>query len=122
MIVETTPTTKADTEAFFPRAADWRIKALTVRIDGEIKGIGGIAILPNGAKVAFLEAKEEDCKKYRMALMRATKKFFRELDPGTVKLCATCDASRESTPRWLEHLGFKRAGVTRGEEVWQWRA
>ena len=121
-MIETVPTTRRDIEEFFPKASNWRIKALTVRVDGEIKGIGGFAIMPNGVKIAFLEASEEDCKKYPVTLLRAAKRFFRELDPGIVKLSATCDAARKAASGWLEHLGFKKTGIAGGEEVWQWRA
>ena len=116
---EITPTTKADIREFFPRATDWRIKAITVRIDGEIKGIGGYAILPNGTRLAFLEASEEACKKYPMTLSRATKKFFSGLNVS--RMNATCDEARKAAPRWLERLGFKHMGNFNGEDLWQWR-
>ena len=118
-----TPTTAEDTKEFFPKAASWRIRAKTVRINGTIVGIGGYSILPDGSRVAFLEASEEVCKEYPVILYRATIKFFEELKQrGTFRLIATCDSAREAAPRWLEHWGFIKVAVKNGEDIYKWQA
>ena len=45
-----TPTTGEDVKAFFPRLAPFRIRAVTIRVDGTIYGIGGYTTLPNGQR------------------------------------------------------------------------
>lgn len=119
--VSITPTTADDVREFYQVAIPWRIRALTVRVNGEIKGIGGYAILPDGNKVAFVEASEADCKRYRFALTRAVRRFFREVSDNGVRRLIACGVTfREASPRWLERLGFEMSGVIEGQTIYLW--
>jgi hypothetical protein len=119
--ISITPTTPADVAEFFPRASPWRIQALTVRVDGLIVGIGGYYYNTDGTRVAFVEAAEADCKRYRLALAKAARRFFREIDAqGVTRLCAEADLKREAAARWLQHLGFNEMHRTGNKSYWQW--
>lgn len=122
MSVTISPTTSDDVSAFFPQASPWRIKAVTGRVDGEIKGIGGFAFLPNGIVEVFLEASEADCKRYPLTLHRTATRFLTQAkEQGVSSIMARTDKSREAAPRWLERLGFKRVGEFDGEVVYLWQ-
>jgi RimJ/RimL family protein N-acetyltransferase len=117
-----TPTTADDIAAFFPRAAPWRVRALTAKVDGKIVGIGGYAILPNGERIGFMEVPEENCKAYPVVLYRATRKFFGELrEAGVSKVTVYPDKTREAAVRWLEYLGFRHVGEAKGESFYVWQ-
>jgi hypothetical protein len=122
MTFSITPTTLEDVKEFFPRARPWRIRALTVRIDGSIHGIGGYANLENGTRIAFLEASEQTLKEHPVILHRAAIRFFKESrEEGVTRFVACSDKSREAAERWLMRLGFTPLGEAEGERIWQWR-
>src|SRR3990167_7521406 len=109
MPVQVKPTTADDVREFFPEALPWRIKALTGRVGGQIKGIGGMAVLPDGTLAAFLEASEDDCRRYPITLHRAARRFLADARAQCVrKIMAKCDTGRVAAARWLERLGFER--------------
>lgn len=115
-------TTSDDVREFFPKAQPWRIRAITVRVDGKVIGIGGYSILSNGKKVAFLEATEETIRAYPVILYRATRKFFDEIKAeGVFRMIACSDKNREAAERWLKYLGFSYLGKVENEDVWQWQ-
>lgn len=115
-------TTPDDVRDFFPKASPWRIKAITGRVDGHIKGIGGVAFLPDGSRMVFLEASEEDCKRYPVTLHRAAKQFLSEMQgQGVSRVVARVDTRREAAVRWLERLGFECVWDSDGEVIYQWQ-
>jgi hypothetical protein len=101
--VDVSPTTPGDVQRFL-RQLPWRIRAMTAKVDGQIKGIGGVALLPDGTAIAFLEASEDDCKRYPLTLHRTAKKLFDDMKGR--KIVAILDHEREAAPRWLARLGF----------------
>jgi hypothetical protein len=115
------PTTPQDVAEFFPRLPPWgRICALTVRVDGRVVGIGGYYYNTDGTRVAFVEASEADCKKYRLALAKAARQFFAMCEAhGVRRLCAEADLSREAAARWLQRLGFNEMHRTESKSYWQ---
>jgi hypothetical protein len=114
-----TPTTLEDTRAFFPQMAIYRIKALTIRVDGVIYGIGGYTTLPNGQRVGFFEGKEEHIKHAPSIVYRATRQFMEDLErDGVTRVIARCDPNRDKAEKWLLHLGFVRADG----DVFLWRS
>lgn len=119
--VVVTPTTAEDAREFLTELP-WRIQAVTGRVDGEVRGIGGITMLPDGTCAVFLEASEEDCRKYPVTLHREALKFLAAAKArGIRKLVAQVDSSREAAIRWLERLGFEYAGMVDGEVVYIWQ-
>lgn len=122
MVVEITNTTAADVLEFFDHPLPLRIRAKTVRIDGEIKGIGGLAFLRDGTRVAFLEAAEDDCRKYRVTLHRIARVFMTEARAAGIKrMVASFDGKREASKRWLARLGFEPVQMCDGEVFYLWQ-
>lgn len=116
------PTTADDAERFFPDKLPWRIRALTAKRGEEILGIGGIAMLPDGTAAVFLEASEENTKKYPVLLHRAAKAVLRmATELGFKRLLTRADMKRPAAERYLMRLGFEKVGTIDGEEVWQWQ-
>src|SRR5438046_1497902 len=102
-----TPTTPEDVLEFKQRTPPYRIKALTGRVDGRIVGIGGIAYLPDGTLVAFLEATDE-ARKHAVTLYKAAKQILQDAAAsGHRKIVAIGDPEIDAVPRWLKHLGFE---------------
>lgn len=123
MSVEVAPTTPADVAEFLPDGLPWRIRAWTARRDSNVIGIGGIAYLPDGTMIAFLEASEEDCQKHRVTLHRMALRFFSQFKAqGARRIVAIVDAKREAAARWLKRIGFEPVGEVDGEVVYRWQA
>lgn len=117
------PTTLEDVKEFFPKLAPFRMKAVTLRCEGKIYGIGGYLILPDGTKCMFLEAKEEHCRYVPRLLLKATRKFFQELkESGVRKLVAKLDPSREKAESFLKYLGFEKLAEVNGEVIYLWKS
>jgi hypothetical protein len=117
MTAEITPATPADFQEFY------RWHALTVRVDGVIVGIGGYVILPDGTPHAFMDATEANCRRYRITLAKAVRRFFGELKAaGVQRIIASPDASFKAAERFLHHLGFNQISTINGKAVWQWAA
>lgn len=101
----------------------FRLVALTGEDEaGNILGVGGVAFLPDGRKMAFTELTPE-ARRHPVALHRAA---LRIIDmaraSGISELIATSDMARSpAARRWLERLGFKPSEGPDGE-LWIWRA
>ena len=117
------PTTLEHCEAFFPAPVPYRIRGLTaIDDDGTVIGIGGLAMLPEGAIAVFLEASEENAKKYPVTLYKAAQQVLSlAQNIGFMSLVTRADQRREAAARFLERVGFQPAGEVDGEVVWQWR-
>jgi hypothetical protein len=91
-------------------ALPYRIRALTVEIDGKVMGIGGIAFPPGGPVVAFVQAAPE-AKRYPVTFHRAGLAAMKMIrDAGLPKVVATTDADPAGPGvRWLKRLGFREA-------------
>lgn len=115
------PTTAADVAAFFPKGISWRIRALTVRVDDTIIGIGGLAYLPDpdATVAAFIECSEDDARKYPVTLMKAAKMTLAMArEHGIRRMVALGDTARDAAPRFLERLGFRQAGTINGKKIY----
>lgn len=114
------PTTPEDVASFIKEPLPYRIRAITGTVDGEIKGIGGLAYLPDGTAVAFLEM-AEGAERYKVTLHRAALRVIEEAKArGVRKIVAQADLTRDTAERWLDRLGFAPVEVD-GERVWIWQ-
>lgn len=112
---------RSDLAAFVPNVP-FRLMALTGEDEaGNILGVGGVAFLPDGRKMAFTELTPE-ARRHPVTLHRAA---LRALDmaraAGVRELVATTDA--KVTPageRWLVRLGFEQTDIG-GVAVWVWK-
>ena len=102
-----TPTTPEDVLEFRQATPPYRIRAVTGRVDGRIVAIGGIAYLPDGGVLSFLEATDE-ARKYAVTLHREAKRSLSAAArAGHRVVVAVCDYRIEAAPRWLKRLGFE---------------
>ena len=117
-----TPTTLADIKGFFPSLTPFRVKALTVKVEGKIYGIGGYLLAPDGTKIMFLEAEEKHCKFMPSILYRATLQVMDDLKKsGAKRVIARLDKTRDKAEKFLLHLGFTRLCEKDGEVIYQWQ-
>ena len=117
-----TPTTLSDIKEFFPSLTPFRVKAVTVKVQGKIYGIGGYLLAPDGTKIMFMEADEANCKYMPSIVYRATLQVMDDLKKsGAKKVVAKLDKSRDKAERFLIHLGFKRLCEKDGEVIYQWQ-
>ena len=88
---------------------------------GALIGVGGVAVLPDGRRMAFTELTEE-ARRHPVALHKAALRVLHEARAAGVReLVATTDIGR--TPageRWLKRLGFERAEAA-GGTCWTWK-
>lgn len=112
-----TPTTLEDVLEFRHATPPYRIKAMTGRLDGKIIGIGGIAYMPDGAVMAFLESTDET-RKHAVTLYKVARQILKDAAAaGHRHIVALGDPEIEAVPRWLKRLGFEPVDVS-GQEVY----
>lgn len=120
MKIELRPTTQADVDEFLKRPSPYRIRAFTGWVDGEIKGIGGLAYLPDGTALAFLEL-AEGARRYAVTLHKAALRTIEEAKArGVRKIVAQADTSYSTAERWLTRLGFEPVEID-GQKVYLWQ-
>jgi RimJ/RimL family protein N-acetyltransferase len=103
------PTIPPDLSAVIGEPLPYRIRALTVEIDGKVMGIGGLGFPPDEPVVAFVQAAPE-AKRYPVTFHRAglaAMAMIREANLPTV--VATTSADFQAGIRWLKRLGFREA-------------
>lgn len=121
MKADVRPTVQADVDEFLGRPLPYRAQAFTGRVDGEIKGIGGIAYLPDGTAVAFLHL-AKDANRYAITLHKTARAIIAEAKKrGIRKLTAQADPAQPTAERWLARLGFEPVAID-GERVWIWQS
>lgn len=126
---ELRPATREDVEAAFlhlygrEQPVPVRILAHTGHVDGKVIAVGGIALYPSGARIAFLDIANEG-RKYPLSLHRGAKRVLEDAKKFGVKtvvvLCG--DDVHEKTPNWLKHLGFHLGIVGEGRPAYIWKA
>lgn len=120
MRADVRPATLEDFQDFLGRPPPYRAQAFTGRVDGEIKGIGGIAYLPDGTAIAFLHL-AKDANRYAMTLHKTAMAVMALAEKrGIRKLTAQADPAQPTAERWLARLGFEPVAVD-GERVWIWQ-
>lgn len=124
---ELRPATRADVEEAFRRLygekqeIPCRIFGYTGRVDGKVIAVGGIAIYPTGARIAFCDISDEG-RRFPLSLHRGAKIVLREARRLGVRRVVVMDGPEvhEKTPNWLKHLGFKRMLVAGGAYAFVW--
>lgn len=103
------PAISSDLKAFTADALDFRIRAITLVIDGNVQAIGGLGFPERGPVVAFMD-QCTDLRKYPVAIHRAGiagMKLIR--DSGLNEIVATVDPANRRALRWIKHFGFVEA-------------
>ncbi len=115
--VEVTPSRVSDFISLVGELPPVRAHAFTGKIGDEILGIGGIANLPDGTKLAFAHLNDE-ARKYPISLHRAGIMVLKQArESGIRRIVAIADKSQPAAGRWLERLGF-RPEIKDGIEVY----
>jgi hypothetical protein len=106
------PTVAADLPAVIGEPLPFRIKAITLEIDGRVLGLGGLAFPPGrGPPWAFVQQCHE-AKRYPVSFHRAGLAAIEMIrKTGVSEVVATADADNEAALRWLKRLGFVPAAA-----------
>lgn len=111
--------TRADIEAYSKKPQSQTIRAVVADLNGEIIGIGGM-YLRQGRWYAFADVPEE-CRKYKIHIMRAAIRFLDEARRSGVRIIYTCrDEDEAGSLKWLTSLGFEQDPTTM--IIFRWRA
>ena len=104
------PTSLADCERLLGGKPEWRIRAMTVEVDGEPVALGGFAYTPDNSVFAFLEGSDA-VKRYPVAIHKAVRRGLEDAKRrGVRRVLSIADEHIEAAPRWLERFGFVPAG------------
>lgn len=116
------PTVPSDLPTVIGEPLPYRIRALTVTVDGAVVGVGGIAFPPGGMPVAFVQ-QAIDARKYPIAFHRAGLAAMAMIrESGLARVMASAKADDPRALRWLARLGFTRAPIAGegGEALFIW--
>lgn len=114
--------TKPEDFKVLGKPAPFRVIALTGRNDqGDIIGIGGIALLPDGQRLAFADLTEE-ARSHPVALHKTALKLLEVARKrGIRRIVASADlCASPAAIRWLLRLGFTEHDYN-GTPVYIWR-
>ncbi len=107
-MIEVRPSTLADLVAHCGQLPPVRVRAYTGLMDGEIIAIGGVAYLPNGAVLAFLDASDITREKAKLSLYKTAKKVVEDCKRrGVTQINAMPQVDIEAAERFLARLGFR---------------
>lgn len=118
--VEIGPTRLDDYLDMFGCPPPYRAKAVTVRENGRVIGIGGLQFHRDGV-VAFMDiAAGVDPAKHKRTLIRAARAVMRMAAEAGRPVVAFRDVCQERSESLLRHFGFNPVGETGEGEVWIW--
>lgn len=107
-MIEVRPSTVRDIIEYSGDLPPFRVRAFTGLLNGKIIAIGGIAYLPNGAALAFLDANDEARVKAKLSLYKTAKRLVDECKArGITTINARASIDIEAAQRFLLRLGFK---------------
>lgn len=123
MTPELRPATRADVEAAFnhlygeTRAVPVRFFGYTGSVDGKVIAVGGIALYPSGARIAFCDISDEG-RRFPLSLHRGARLVLKEARRlGIRRIAVGLEDNHEKTANWLAHLGFKSEMVAEGQQA-----
>lgn len=100
---------------------DLRIRGVTAERDGAPIAVGGLAYLPDGTAVAFLEGAEH-VPAAPIAFTKAVKRGLADARArGVRSITAAAQDDISAAPRWLERLGFVPLGFG-DPPLYRWEA
>lgn len=117
---EIRPTTQDDVERFFGKPMPYRARAVTAVVGEKIIGIGGVAMLPDGSALAFLDM-ADGAERYAVTLHKTALRVIADAKRrGIRKIAACADLTKPAAVRWLIRLGFHPVQID-GETVYIWQ-
>jgi hypothetical protein len=107
-LIEVRPSTVNDLIEHCGSLPPYRVRAYSGVMDGKVIAIGGIAYLPNGSALAFLDAEESLRAKGKVALYKTAKRLIDECKArGVTTINALEQVEIEAAERFLTRLGFR---------------
>ena len=104
-MIEVRPSTVADLVAHCGSLPPVRVRAYTGLLDGEVIAIGGVAYLPNGAVLMFLDAQDVTRERAKVSLYKAAKKVIEDCKRrGVTQINAMPQVDIEAAERFLARL------------------
>lgn len=120
MKAELRPVTPDDVLQFVGEPSPYRMRGLAGVVDGEVIGLGGIALLPDQTAIAFVHLSDE-ARKHPILLHRAALTTLADAKArGIRKIIAMADDDQPAAERWLIRLGFRREEIE-GMKVYTWQ-
>lgn len=105
------PATIEDVVSYVGELPNVRLRAWAGLMDGRVIGIGGLAYLPNGSVLAFINAEPEARLCAKVSIYKAAKRAIAwALDHGLREINAIKSDDIEAAERFLVKLGFRDAG------------
>lgn len=100
----------------------YRSRAVVVKKDGKVIGIGGLGFPPHMPPVLWSDISDE-LRALPVTLHRVGLRVVAEAKSlGVRVMYATTDMGFEAAERWIKRLGFEEtAEVQDGKKVWIWR-
>jgi hypothetical protein len=99
----------------------YRTRGIAGELDGELIGVGGLALLPSGVWGAYVHLKPE-ARNYPVALHKAAKLTLGQAKLyGISRVVAYAEEGIEPAKRWLARLGFEPQTID-GHEVYIWHS
>lgn len=111
--------TAEDINAYSAMAEKPTIKAMALIVDGEVLGLGGVAMIA-GRWLGFVDLKDE-ARQYKTTIARAAIRFLADLRRDGVRyIYVQRDESEPRAGIWLASLGFETDSRT--PHLLRWRA
>jgi hypothetical protein len=110
-MIEVRPSTLRDLIEHCGDLPPYRVRAFTGLMDGAVIAIGGIAYLPNGNVLAFLDADDAARTKGKLSLYKTAKRLIEECRArGITTINAMQQIDIEAAEPFLKRLGFRLSG------------
>lgn len=104
---EITPATARDFVEYAGQLPPYRVIAWAARLNGKVIGLGGVLLMPDGAKYAFVDISDE-ARRFPKALHKTGLAFMREIRKSVSgPIVATTETNVPRANEWLIRLGFK---------------
>jgi N-acetylglutamate synthase-like GNAT family acetyltransferase len=117
--VEIRPARLSDFLQLVGAAPDYRVRAWAAERDGELLGVGGLALLPDETWAAFVHA-APGAHRFKVSFHRAGLMVMAEARRlGLRRVVATAETKVPRATEWLERLGFRPTEAA-GVVVWVW--
>jgi N-acetylglutamate synthase-like GNAT family acetyltransferase len=120
-VVTFRPAVLADFIHFYGHRPQWRARALAAEINGNLVGLGGLALLPNDSWACFMMATDE-FRRHPVALHRSGLRMIAEARKlGIRRMAAIAQPGVDAAERWLARFGFEPMQIGK-DTVWVWKS
>ena len=117
--VEIVPATERDFLDYTARYSEGpmlppvRVVALAARLEGTTIGLGGIAFMKNGVKLAFADISDE-ARKFPVSIHKTGLAVIALARKHNIKRIIATSTTVENGGRWLLRLGFRKEEASEG--------